>query len=255
MTLLCMGDAAEGRSHLDRALALYDSAQHRPLAARFGHDVRAAILSFRPLALWLLGYPKTALMETTRALDVARETDHVPTLLFALSCTAVTLVCCRDYAAAAANTEECIALAQEKVPFMKMFAAGWRGCVLAQTGRASEAVEAISPAIAGMREIGVSTWSTAWLTHLAIAHAELGELDDAWRCIDEAMTRIKTTKERWHEPEVNRIAGEIALISPDPNATKAEAYFERALAVARKQQAKSWELRAAMSRTPLARPG
>ena len=211
MTLLCMGDAAEGRSHLDRALALYDSAQHRPLAARFGHDVRAAILSFRPLALWLLGYPKTALMETTRALDVARETDHVPTLLFALSCTAVTLVCCRDYAAAAANTEECIALAQEKVPFMKMFAAGWRGCVLAQTGRASEAVEAISPAIAGMREIGVSTWSTAWLTHLAIAHAELGELDDAWRCIDEAMTRIKTTKERWHEPEVNRIAGEIAL--------------------------------------------
>ena len=247
MTLLCMGDAAEGRSHLDRALALYDPAQHRPLAARFGHDVRAAILSFRPLALWLLGYPKTALMETTRALDVARETDHVPTLLFALSCTAVTLVCCRDYAAAAANTEECIALAQEKVPFMKMFAAGWRGCVLAQIGRASEAVEAISPAIAGMREIGVSTWSTAWLTHLAIAHAELGKLDDAWRCIDEAMTRIKTTKERWHEPEVNRIAGEIALISPDPNATKAEAYFQRALRLARQQQAKSWELRAAIS--------
>jgi predicted ATPase len=82
---------------------------------------------------------------------------------------------------------------------------------------------------------------------LAIAHAELGKLDDAWRCIDEAMTRIKTTKERWHEPEVNRVAGEIALMSSDRNATKTEAYFERALAVARQQHAKSWELRAAMS--------
>jgi predicted ATPase len=247
MTLLCMGDAAEGRSHLDRALALYDPALHRPLAARFGHDVAAATLSFQPLALWLLGYPKTALTETNRALAVAREIDHIPTLLFALSCTAVTLVCCREHAAAAANIEECIALAQEKVPFMEMFAAGWRGCVLAQTGRASDAIQAISAAIAGMRAIGASTWGTAWLTHLALAYSELGKLGDAWRCISEAMTRIETTKERWHQPEVDRIAGEIALMSPDSDAAKAEAYFERALAVARQQQAKSWELRAAMS--------
>ena len=75
MTLLCMGDAAEGLSHLDRALTLYDRTLHRPLATRFGHDVETAILSFRRLALWLLGCPKTALTETKRALDVARETD------------------------------------------------------------------------------------------------------------------------------------------------------------------------------------
>ena len=247
MTLLCMGDAAEGLSHLDRALALYDPVLHRPLATRFGHDVGTAILSFRPLALWLLGYPKTALTETNRALDVARETEHIPTLLFALSCTAVTLVCCRDHAAAAANTEECIALAQEKVPFMEMFAAGWRGCVLAQTGKASDAVQAISAAISGMRAIGTSTWGTAWLTHLALAYAELGKLDGAWRCMCEALTLVEATKERWCEAEVNRIAGEIALKSPEPDAAKAEAYFEHALSVARKQQAKSWELRAAMS--------
>ena len=86
-----------------------------------------------------------------------------------------------------------------------------------------------------------------WLSHLANAHAELGQFDDAWRCIDEAMTAIETTKERWCEAEVNRIAGEIALKSPEPDTAKAEAYFERALAVARQQQAKSWELRAAMS--------
>ena len=69
----------------------------------------------------------------------------------------------------------------------------------------------------------------------------------AWSCIGEAMTAVETTKERWHEAEVRRVAGEIALKSPEPDAAKAEAYFERALAVARKQQAKSWELRAAMS--------
>jgi predicted ATPase len=67
------------------------------------------------------------------------------------------------------------------------------------------------------------------------------------RCIGEAITTAETTKERWFEVEIHRTAGEIALKSPKPDVGKAEAYFERALAVARQQQAKSWELRAAMS--------
>jgi predicted ATPase len=67
------------------------------------------------------------------------------------------------------------------------------------------------------------------------------------RCIGEAVTLVEETKERWFEAEANRTAGEITLKSPEPDTTKAEAYFERALSVARKQQAKSWELRAAMS--------
>ena len=86
-----------------------------------------------------------------------------------------------------------------------------------------------------------------YLSHLARAHAELGQFDEAWRCIGEAMTAVETTKEKWCEAEIHRIAGEIALMSPEPDAAKAEAHFERALAVARAQQAKSWELRAATS--------
>ena len=86
-----------------------------------------------------------------------------------------------------------------------------------------------------------------FLTWLSKAHVDLGQFDVAWRSISEAMTQIETTEERWCEAEVNRIAGEIALMSPKPDAAKAEAYFEHALAVARQQQAKSWELRAAMS--------
>jgi predicted ATPase len=86
-----------------------------------------------------------------------------------------------------------------------------------------------------------------WLSYLAIAHADLDQIDDARRCIGEAISTIEVTKERWFEAETNRIAGEIVLKSLQPDATKAEGYFAHALAISRKQQAKSWELRAAMS--------
>ena len=105
----------------------------------------------------------------------------------------------------------------------------------------------ITSGITALRSTGATVLVPLCLSYLARAYAELGQFDDAWRCIGEAMTAVETTKERWCEAEINRIAGEIALKSPEPDAAKAEAYFERALAVARKQQAKSWELRAAMS--------
>ena len=117
----------------------------------------------------------------------------------------------------------------------------------ALTGKASEAVQMLTSGITAERSTGATVSSPSHLSHLAIAYAELGQLDDAWRCIGEAMAAIETTRERWNEAEINRIAGEIALMSPKPDETKAQDYFERALAVARQQQAKSWELRASMS--------
>jgi predicted ATPase len=90
----------------------------------------------------------------------------------------------------------------------------------------------------------VDVWQ---LPILGSTHAALGKFDDARRYVAEAMNSIKTNKEKWFEAEVNRVAGEIALKSPAPHTAKAEGYFERALAVARQQQAKSWELRASMS--------
>jgi predicted ATPase len=85
------------------------------------------------------------------------------------------------------------------------------------------------------------------LPYLARAHAELGQFDDAGRRIGEALTAVEQTKERLWEAEVHRVAGEIALMLPQPEAAKAQAYFERALVVSREQRLKSWELRAAMS--------
>ena len=80
-----------------------------------------------------------------------------------------------------------------------------------------------------------------------MAYAQLGQFNEACRSIGDAMTAMETTMEKWFEADILRMAGEIALISPERDVTKAEAYFDHALTVARQQQAKSWELRAAMS--------
>ena len=94
-------------------------------------------------------------------------------------------------------------------------------------------------------------WMPFFLSHLARAHAELGKFEDAWCSANEAITAIEATNERWCEAEVHRTAGEIMLLAPKPDPVRAEAYFNHALAVARTQKAKSWELKAAMSMAKL----
>jgi predicted ATPase len=121
------------------------------------------------------------------------------------------------------------------------------GSIWALTDKLSDGVQMLTNAINAHRSTGARNLLPWYLSSLSRAYLELGQFDDACRSIGEAMTAVETTKETWCEAEVNRVAGEIALRQPDPDAAKAEAYFERALAVACKQQAKSWELRAAMS--------
>jgi predicted ATPase len=104
----------------------------------------------------------------------------------------------------------------------------------------------INSGMTAWQSTGATVWVPLYLSYLARAYGQLGQVDDALRCIGEAITTMETTKERWYEAEVYRVAGEIALKSPE-QATKAEAYLEQALVIARAQQAKSWELRAAMS--------
>jgi predicted ATPase len=105
----------------------------------------------------------------------------------------------------------------------------------------------ITSGLTALRSTGSTTFIPGYLSSLAKAYGDLGRFDDAWRSVDEAMTAVRTTKESWCEADICHIAGGIALKSPEPDAAKAEKYFERALTVARQQQAKSWELRASMS--------
>jgi class 3 adenylate cyclase/predicted ATPase len=247
-SLLFTGDIAEGRGHFDQALALYDPAEHRSLATRFGQDTRMTLLSYRSLALWLLGCPEAALSDADEALKNSREIGQAATLMFALRITQTTYGLCGNRVATAAHAQELVALAEEKgAPFWKAFGMMNQGSVLALTGRASGATEMLISGIAAYRTTGATIFLPFYLPHLARAHAELGQFEEAWRCIGQAMRAAEATKEKWCEAEIHRTAGEITLLSPAPDAAKAQAHFERALAIARAQQAESWELRAATS--------
>jgi predicted ATPase len=244
-SLLYTGEIAASRGHFDQAIALYDPAEHRPLATRFGQDVGVAALTLRSWALWVLGYPEAALRDADDALKDAREIGQAATLMFALNLSPIPHTLCGNYAAVAAQAQELVALAEEKgSPVWKAIGMMNQGNVLALTARASDAIEMLISGIAAYRTMGATLYLPLYWPRLARAHAELGQFEDAWRCIGEAMT---LAKEKWCEAEVHRVAGEIALKSPERDATKAQAYFERALSVARAQQAKSWELRAATS--------
>jgi predicted ATPase len=248
LSLLSTGGIAESRVHLDRAIALYDPAEHRWLATPFGHDNRVAVLCYRSWALWMLGYPETALADAEHALKDAREIGQAASLLYALSFTSLTHILCGDYTAAKTQSDEVLALADEKGALQwTAFGMLFRGCALALAGKASDAAQSIPAGLTAFRSTGSTVLVPWYLSNLARVCAELGQFDDARGCIAEAITAVETPNERWCEAEVNRIAGEIALMTPKPGSARAEAYFERALEVARKQQAKSWELRAAMS--------
>jgi predicted ATPase len=242
--LALTGDYQGGKEHYDRALAIYDPVEHRSLTTRSGRDIGVALLSFRSNCVWSLGYPTASRNDAERAVKNAREIGHPATLMYALIRAANTYTFCRDYAAAHAQFDEFIALAGERG---KAFENLGRGRLLALSGKASDAVRAITSGLTLLRSTGATLYEPWHLWHLAMAYAELGQLDDAWRCIDDAMDKVERSKEKWCEADVHRIAGEIALKSREPDTEKAEKYFDHALAVARQQQAKSWELRAAMS--------
>jgi predicted ATPase len=242
-----LGDPTKARAHLERALSLYDPNQHRPLATRFGQDLAVVALNNRSEVLWALGYPDAALADVDQAFKYAREIGHATTLLYALTYLPLTHIFCGNYATAKELVDEGARLAVTlDASFWKATSMMMHGQIMVLTGEPSDAIQTITSALKAYQSTGATHASSVFLTALASAYAQLGQFDDASRCIGEAET-IAVTKERAWESEVNRMVGEIALLSPEPDTAKAEAYFERALAVAREQQAKSWELRAAMS--------
>jgi class 3 adenylate cyclase/predicted ATPase len=248
VSLMFTGNLVESRDHFDRAVALYDPVQHRALAARFGQDPGAAVLAFRSLAQWLLGYGEDAAATADRALEIARNTGEVSTLMYVLFFISPLYLLMGNYTTAATQAKELLALAEEKAASFWIERATFvQGCILASTGKPSDAVQLISSGLVTSHVTGTTFWLPLYESYLAKAHAELGEFVDAWHCIGEATRAVETTKETIFEAELNRIAGEAAFKSPQADVAKAQVYFDRALAVARNQQAKSLELRAAMS--------
>jgi len=247
-SLMLTGDIAKGREHYNQAFAFYDPAKHRSLATRFGQDVGVSIFVYRALAHWMLGYPDKALADANHALEDARAGGQAGTLMYAQFHTSLTNVLCAKYAAAVAESDEVVRLADEKnAAIWKALATMQKGCVLALSGKAPEGIKMITSGITTYKSTGSRVYLPIFLAHLSRAYAEVGQFDDAWYSIGEALSAVEATKERWYEAEINRISGEIALKLPQLGPSQAEAYFERALTIARAQHAKSWELRAAMS--------
>jgi predicted ATPase len=242
------GSLVQAVAHFDQVLALYDPAEHRPLVTRFGADSRVNSLVMRSETAWMLGHPDVAAMDAEHGLKDAREVNHALTLMLALRDTASTHALRGSYATASAQADELVTLADEKgaLPW-KVTAILIRGRLSALTGKAGDAVPMLTSGIAALRSMGQTLIVPTSLSHLAMAHAEVGQFDAASRSIREAIMTAEASKVVWWEAEFHRIAGEIALKSPPSDAAKAESCFERALSVARAQQAKSWELRAAMS--------
>jgi tetratricopeptide (TPR) repeat protein len=166
--------------------------------------------------------------------------------MYALAVASYTNLYLGDCAAEIVYLDELAMLAEEKAAMLwRVHEKCARGSFLTMTG--TDAVEILTTGITAQRSTGATTWTLLCLPWLAHAYAQLGKSDEAWQSISEALALIEESNQRGIEAEVHRVAGEIALKSPQPDIAKAEADFGRALAVARQQQAKSWELRAAMS--------
>ena len=248
VSLASTGNLTQARVHYDRALPLYDPALHRSLATRFTSDIRVGILNFRTWTLWLLGYPDAALEDADQAHSRANEIGLASTLMPALNNLLLTRIFCGKYATANAEAEKLNALADEKgASYWKACGTLHQGGLRALTGSPADAIHMITSGITAYRSTGSTLWMPLHLSYLARAYAALDRFGEAWDCIREALNTIEKTKEKWFEAEANRVAGEVELMSPEPDLAKAQPYFERALTVAREQQAKAWELRAATS--------
>jgi class 3 adenylate cyclase/tetratricopeptide (TPR) repeat protein len=174
ISLLCTGEITEGRGHLDHAIALYDPAEHRPLASRFSVDAKQSILSYRSWSQWVLGYPEAALADADRTISDAREIGQAAALMHALAHAPFTYCHCGDYATAKAQCEEVIALADEKdTLFWKAWAMMNQGGISVLTGEASEAIATINSAITMWRSTEATAHLPLLLAHLTRAYAEL----------------------------------------------------------------------------------
>ena len=187
VSLTHLGDFAEARGHSEHAMRLYDPLQHRPLAMRFGQDVRVAILSYYSWASWFLGYPDAALAATDRALKDAREIGHVATLLYALVHGSMVHNYCGDCAKAYAEAEEDVALAGEKSsPFWAAFGKAAQGCLSTAIGKSSgEAVQMISSGLDTLRSTGTTMWRTIPFVIFGNAYAD----PTNWMMLGAASTR------------------------------------------------------------------
>lgn len=251
--LLNLGAFADAAESSRKAMASYDPARDHATAYVYGFELGVLSLAFGSWAQWFLGRPDTARKSLDRALALAREVGHPHTLAFALVGACELHWFLRNPEGVQAYTEELAPLAEEKgFVYWEAHAQFYRGERRMREGEVAAALTQMRDAIAGMRSTGTETCLTRLLTRMAEACEKAGRFDDAEVAIQEAMQAMEAHDERYMEAEMQRHLGQIAWLR-DRDAAAAEAYFEQAVETARRQEAKSLELRATMSLVRLRR--
>lgn len=240
---LCLGELDESRSNLEALLARYTTEAHGELAWRYGTDPAVSAHSFLSWVLWLQGQAGPAIEHRTRAITLAREYNHSHSIAHALGIGGCMLDCLRgDESSAAALSDSLLALAREySFPYWLAAGRAAQGWLLMRRGRA-EAAEVLLDAIEQARRACMEEFRPFVLAMLAQAYAQDGRPELGLKALDEALERVDRTEERWIEAELHRLRGTLLLASGERDA--AEASLRRAAAVARRQGARMWEMRA-----------
>jgi predicted ATPase len=245
---LWRGELAGARRAFEQSLALYNSQQHGSLGLLYVQDPRVAALSGLSWTLFALGYPEQAQARSDDALDAARELAHVNTLAYALLFRSFLAQMRRARGDAQNQAEALVALATEQdIPHFLGAATMVRGWALTEAGETEPGLAQLRKGLPAWRASGAALYEPYFLSLQAEAHARGGSVKKALDLVGEALSRVNETGERWLEAELHRMTGELMLRLPDQNVAGGEAGLSRAVAVARQQGAKMWEVRAAVS--------
>jgi predicted ATPase len=248
MTWWCLGALPTARPHLEEASAHYTPEQRRVPVFRMGHDPGVACRGLTALTLWCLGYPAQALAHVHEALALAHALSHPFSLALARCYTAYVYQFRRDVPAVHEHAEAAVALATEqRFPLWAAWGTSVHGWALAMQNQGEEGLAQVRQGIAACRAAGNVLCVPYFSALLAEVCAHLGHTEDGLQALAEAQTLIDQHEERWWEAEVCRLRGVVLLRQPETPQAEAEACFQWALDVARRQQAKALELRAAMS--------
>jgi DNA-binding SARP family transcriptional activator/predicted ATPase len=248
--LIWMGRGSAARPHLEQGMALYDKAKHRAHAFVYGgHDPGMCALKCASWAFWLLGYPERGLRYSAESLSLAADLAHPPSLVVALVWACIFRDVRREAQAMHDHARALMHVASEQGA-QQWLAAGtiFDACVRAELGEGEAAIADIKRGVDVYRSTGAALFMPYFLSLHARAERRIGRYDVALETVAEALRIARATGELVWEPELLRLEGEVRLADGACDVGRVLGCFDRAIEIARREQARSWELRAAVSR-------
>jgi len=248
-----LGELTLAHAHFEQSIALYDPQQHRFHAFLYGVNPGIISFSIDALVLWQLGYPDQALQKSHEALTLAQQLSHPYSSVYAMTFAGVLQYFLRQEQAVEERAAAALRLASEHgFPMWLGFATALRGWVLVEEGQTTEGIAHLRQGLATFQATGAEVWRPYFFTLLAEAHGRVNKPEEGLALADEGLTLVQARGERFCEAELFRLKGEL-LLQPrmrevEPEAEKgAEDDLREAVEIARRQNAKSLELRAAIS--------